>query len=94
MIYTLLFIIIFLLGFIAWKLRDKSNSAKKAFNTPLYPNAVEFVASDERNFKNPNEIVKLGFRYMTRKEAMIKLSETRQKYPTMDEEDIQKIAQL
>jgi len=53
---------------------------QKVFNTPLYPDAVEFLESDERNISHPDEVVKIKFAYATRGEAMAKLNELREKF--------------
>jgi hypothetical protein len=99
MIYFLLLIIIGLIAYNSFFTLEKREQrhirrAQKIFNTPLYPNAVEFVENDERNDLYADEIVKLGMRYITRKEAVNKLAETRKKYPNLKEEEIQIVAQL
>lgn len=99
MLYLLLTIVIVLLTYIALFTPEKRakrgiKQVQKAFNTPLYPKAVEFMANDERNRSHPDEVVKLGWIYTTRKDAMNKLAETRKKYPNLNEEDIQKMVQI
>ena len=96
MIY-LLIIIIILLIYIAFLTPEKRRQreikrAQKIFNTPLYPNAEEFSPADERNDSKPDEIVKFGLRYMTRKEAKLKLDETREMFPNLDEDEIETVA--
>ncbi len=99
MIYLLLLIIIALLTYNAFFTSEKIEQREikrmqKLFNTPLYPNAVKFIANDERNNLYPDEIVKLGLKYTTRREATNKLIETKKQYPNLSEEEIQIFAQL
>jgi flagellar basal body-associated protein FliL len=99
MIYLLLTVVIVLLAYIAFFTPERREQrevrrAQKMFNTPLYPKAVEFMTNDQRNKFHPDEVVKLGFVYTTRKEAMKKLIETRKEYPDLSEEDVQKIVTM
>lgn len=99
MIYLLLTVIIVLLIYIAFFTPERREQremrrAQRVFNTPLHPKAIEFMEDDERNESHPDEVVKLGFVYTTRKEAMKKLTETRKKYPDLSEEDVQKIVEM
>lgn len=62
------------------------------FNKPLYPNAEEFYLDDIKNQTNPNEIVKFGFKYMTRQQALDKFEETKKMCSNISNEEIEKIA--
>ncbi len=94
MIYLLLIIIIVLLVYIVFFTPEKREKRKikriqNLFNTPLYTNAEEFFVDDEKNNTEPNEIVKYGLKYMTRKDALLKLKETRKLFPNLDESQIE-----
>lgn len=96
MIYSLIIIIILLI-YIAFFTPEKRQQreikrVQRLFNTPLYPNAEEFSPQDDRNDSNPNEIVKFGLRYLTRKEARLRLGDVRKKFPNLQESEIEIIA--